>query len=107
MATTGTKTAHQDQIFKVGALVVNGTTLAGAQTAQPDIAGSLTGSEDGTIANVAAITLATSGGNTYSDTAVNTAVNTAITSINLQHKELLVVINVILARLRSAGILAS
>lgn len=61
------------------------------------LAGTLTGSVDGTIADVAAIAIATSGGNTYSDAAVNTAVNTAITSVNLQLKELQTVLNQLVA----------
>lgn len=69
------------------------------QAAEADIAGTLTGSADGTIADVAAVS--TAGGNTYADSAINTA----ITSINLQHKELQVKINAILAKLRLAGVI--
>jgi predicted RecA/RadA family phage recombinase len=70
-----------------------------------DLGGTLTGTVDGALADVAAIALSTAGGNTYSDAAVNTAVNTAITSINLQLKEIQSKINVILARLRSTNVI--
>src|SRR4051812_11951136 len=55
------------------------------------VTGSLTGTTDGAIADVAAVS--TSGGNTYADSAINTA----ITSINLQHKELQVALNAVIA----------
>lgn len=71
---------------------------AGAVT---NLAGSMTGSVDGTIADVAAVS--TSGGNTYSDAAINAA----ITSVNLQLKELQAKLNAALAALRTAGVIAS
>lgn len=69
-----------------------------------DLAGTLTGTTDGTITNVAAIALSTA--NTYTDAAVNTAVNAAITSVNLQLKELQTKLNAALAALRTAGVVA-
>ena len=64
------------------------TAIARAQVAtiSANLAGTLTGTTDGTIVDVAAIVLST--GDVYSDLAVKNAVNTAVTSINLQHKEL-------------------
>lgn len=55
------------------------------------VAGTLTGSADGTIADIAAVS--TAGGNTYADAAINTA----ITSANLQLKELQVMLNAVIA----------
>lgn len=68
-----------------------------------DLAGTLTGVVDGTLADVANIDIDTS--DTYTDTAVNTAVNTAIASINLQLKELQTHVNTILARLRTTNVI--
>ena len=58
------------------------------------LGGTLTGSTDGTLADVAAVS--TAGGNTYADSAINTA----ITAINLQIKELQVAHNAMLAALK-------
>lgn len=66
------------------------------------LAGSLTGSVDGTIADVAAVTAA--GGEATA--AELTSVNTAITSINLQHKELQTKLNELIADLKSMKIIA-
>lgn len=57
------------------------------------LAGTLTGTVDGTLADVAAVS--TAGGNTYADSAINTA----ITSINLQLKELQTKLNAVIAAL--------
>lgn len=65
------------------------------------LAGSLTGSVDGTIADVAAVS--TAGGNTYSDAAINTA----IASVNLQLKEIQTVLNATLASIKTASLMAS
>jgi len=62
------------------------------------LAGTLTGSTDGTIADVADIALSTS--DTYTDAAVNAAVNAAILDLNLQLKELQVKMNAILVALK-------
>ena len=70
-----------------------------------DLGGTLTGSVDGDLADVADIALSTN--DTYADADVNTAVNTAIASVNLQLKELQTQVNAILTRLRSAGVIAS
>lgn len=61
------------------------------------LAGSMTGSTDGTIANVAAVT--TSGGNTYSDTMLNAV----ITDLNLQLKELQVKLNALITANQNLG----
>lgn len=66
-----------------------------------DLGGTLTGTNDGSLADVAHV--ATSGGNTYSDAAVNAALD----AVNGNAKELQAKVNAILAALRSAGIIAS
>lgn len=71
-----------------------------------NLAGTLTGTTDGTLADVADIAISTSSGNTYADAAVNTAVNTAIASVNLQLKELQTKLNALMDDLRSAGLIA-
>lgn len=68
------------------------------------LGGSLTGTVDGDLADIAAIALSTS--NTYTDAAVNSAVNTAITSANLQLKELQTKVNALVAALKAAGLMA-
>lgn len=80
------------------------TEVSGDQAAIADLSGTLTGTTDGALADVAAIALSTS--NTYTDAAVNAAVNTAITSVNLQIKELQTKLNAALAMMRTAGLLA-
>jgi type II secretory pathway component PulM len=55
------------------------------------VTGTLTGSVDGALADIADIALDTS--NTYTDAAVNSAVNTAIAAANLQIKELQTALN--------------
>ena len=62
------------------------------------LAGSLTGTTDGTITDVADIALST--GDTYTDAAVNTAVNAAVLDLNLQLKELQAKMNTMLAALK-------
>jgi hypothetical protein len=74
-------------------------------SAVADLGGTLTGTVDGTLADIAAIDLDTS--NTYTDAAVNTAVNTAITAANLQIKELQTKVNALLAVLRTAKIITT
>lgn len=68
------------------------------------LGGTLTGTTDGDLADIADIALDTS--NTYTDAAVNTAVNTAIAAANLQIKELQTTVNALLASLRTAKIIA-
>lgn len=72
-----------------------------AQATVAALAGTLTGSVDGTLADVAAV--ATAGGNTYADSAINTA----ITSVNLQLKELQTKVNAIITGLQTAGVFTS
>lgn len=79
--------ANPIQTFQQAAAVLN-------------LAGTLTGTVDGTIVDIAPV--ATAGGNTYADAAINTA----ITSINVQHKELQTTLNALLTGLRAAGIIA-
>jgi len=74
-----------------GGNVANKTEIA-ALTA---LAGTRTGSGDGTIADVSAVS--TAGGNTYA----GSAINTAITSINLQLKELQTKLNAIVTALKA------
>ena len=61
---------------------------------EADLAGTLTGTVDGTMEDIADIALSTS--NTYTDAAVNAAVNAAILTANLENKEMLTKINVLL-----------
>ncbi len=59
------------------------------------VTGTLTGTTDGALADIADIALSTA--NTYTDAAVNTAVNAAILAANLQLKELQVALNEVIA----------
>lgn len=70
-----------------------------------DVGGSLTGTTDGDLADVADIALSTS--NTYTDAAVNAAVNTAVAAVNVQLKELQEAHNALLAGLRVSGLIAT
>lgn len=70
-----------------------------------DLGGTLTGTVDGDMADIADIALSTS--NTYTDAAVNTAVNAAVADANEQLKELQTKVNYLLTQLRTAGIIAS
>lgn len=67
-----------------------------AQTSA-EITGTITGSPNGAMADVDAIALSTSGGNTYADAGTNTAVNTAITAFNGEQEELQVGLNEVTA----------
>lgn len=96
--------AGSSVILQLGYLTADTVTVI-AQAAEADIAGTLTGTTDGTMANVADIALSTS--DTYADADVNTAVNVAIAAVNLQLKELQVKQNALLAKLRAAGVLDS
>ncbi len=69
------------------------------------LAGTLTGTTDGTLANIADI--ATAGGSTPTAAQVDTAVNGAILSANLQLKELQTTLNAAIAALKTAGLMAS
>lgn len=69
------------------------------------LGGTLTGTVEGTLANVADIACA--GGSTPSATNVNTAVNGAILDVNLQLKELQTTLNAVIAALKAADIMAS
>lgn len=66
-----------------------------------NLLGTLTGTVDGTMNDIAAV--ATAGGNTYADAAINTA----ITAINVQLKELQTKLNALLTAQRAAGQIAS
>ena len=69
------------------------------------VAGTLTGTTDGTLANVANIACA--GGSTPTAAQVDTAVNGAILDVNLQLKELQTALNAALTALKNAGIMAT
>lgn len=71
--------------------ILAGKVTVGGSSPVTALAGSMTGTVDGTIADVAAVS--TAGGNTYADSAINTA----ITSINLQLKELQTKLNAVIA----------
>lgn len=75
-------------------LIFDGTGCVKKAISQADLAGTLTGTTDGTLADIADIALSTS--DTYTDSAVNTAVNAAILDANLQLKELQTALNAIL-----------
>jgi hypothetical protein len=68
------------------------------------LGGTLTGTVDGDLADIADIALDTS--DTYADADVNDAVNTAIASANLQIKEIQTKVNAIITALETAGVLA-
>jgi len=93
-----------DNVF-VGFPVVVPDVNIGAAVA--DITGTLTGTTNSVMENIADIAISTSGGNTYSDAVVNTAVNAAILTANLELKELLVKLNALLAELRTGKIIAT
>ncbi len=97
-----------------GEVRLNGAAPAaseGPQAAEADLAGTLTGTTDGTLVDVAAAAAATAGGSTPTaaqvDTGIATAVAPIVLGINLQNKELMTKINLILAKLRIAGIIAA
>jgi hypothetical protein len=76
--------------------------VMGGQPAVAALAGTLTGTVDGTIADVPAATAA--GGEATA--AELTATNTAITSVNLQLKELQTKLNELIADVKSGNIVA-
>lgn len=82
-----------------GVYVLSGVTFEdGALVTTPisSLAGTLTGTTDGTLANVAAVS--TGGGNTYTDATLNGV----ITDINLQLKELQAKLNAVITALNGA-----
>lgn len=90
------------------ALVPMGDTDPGnlAQAGNVDaLGGSLTGTADGDLADVADIALST--GDSYTDAAVNAAVNAAVGEINEQLKEIQTTLNAEIAALKAAGLQAS
>jgi hypothetical protein len=94
-ASTITLTNKTGATWPIGTQITLGTARLAALAGVTALAGALTGTIDGTIADVAAV--ATAGGNTYADSAINTA----ITSVNLQHKELQAVLNNTVAKLNA------
>ncbi len=84
-------------------------TAEGPQAAEADLSGTLTGTANGSLVDVAATAAATAGGATPTaaqvDTGIATAVASIVTGVNEQNKEVLTKINAILAKLRIAGIL--
>lgn len=97
--------------WAIGTTVLAGLGRASPSTtfqqagAVPNLGGTLTGSTDGTLADVADIALSTT--DTYTDAAVNAAVNAAVADVNLQLKELQTKLNAAITALRTAGIIAS
>lgn len=69
------------------------------------LTGTLTGTANGSLADVADI--ATAGGSTPTAAQVDTAVNGAIAEVNTQLKELQTTLNAALAALKAAGLMAS
>lgn len=101
----GRRMNYDNMALEVDQLVVNGSVVAAAQGANiPALGGTLTGTTDGDMADVADIALSTT--DTYTDAAVNTAVNTAIASVNLQLKELQTKVNAIITALENFGVTA-
>lgn len=103
---TITLTNKSDVTWPAGATVIVGLGYAAADEvtviAQPTeaaLGGTLTGSVDGTMADIAALDTSDS----YSDAAVNAA----ITSANLQLKELQTKVNAIITKLIAAGVLSA
>lgn len=86
--------ANAAEIVVGDLLVFDGAGGVKKATSQAELSGVLTGTTDGTMADIADIVLST--GDTYSDTDVNNAVNTAITAANLELKELQTALNAIL-----------
>lgn len=91
-----------DNVFSGFPVVVPDVDIGSAVA---DLGGTLTGTVDGDLADIADIALSTS--NTYTDAAVNAAVNTAVASANLQIKELQTKVNALLAELRTGKIIAT
>lgn len=113
-ASTVTVTNSSGVTWPQGAKVIVGLSHAGSEGTGPttgaavtNLAGTMTGSVDGTIADVAAVAITSAGGNTYADATVNTAVNIAVTSVNLQLKELQTKLNALLVSLRAANVIGS
>lgn len=81
------------------------------QEAVADLGGSLTGTTDGDLADIAATAASTAGGDTPTaaqvDAGIATAVASIVTGTNLQIKELQVKINDLLAKLRLANVIAA
>lgn len=79
----------------------------GALAAEADLSGALTGTANGSLADIAATAGACAGGATPTaaqvDTAIATAVASIVTGVNEQNKELQTKINSLLAKLRTAG----
>jgi predicted RecA/RadA family phage recombinase len=83
----------------------------GPQAAEADLSGTLTGTANGSLADIAATAAACAGGAEPSaaqvDTAIALAVSTIVSGTNEQLKELQTKLNATLAKLRIAGIIAS
>ena len=78
-----------------------------AQAAEADLGGSLTGTTDGSLADISDVDIASAASDSANPTAaeIDTAVNAAIAEANLQIKELQTKVNSLLAKLRTAGII--
>jgi len=91
-------------------LIGNATDMSeGPQAAEAALAGTLTGTVDGTLADIAATASAVVGGATPTaaqvDTGIALAVSTIVSGTNLQLKELQTKVNAVIAKLVLAGIL--
>lgn len=90
---------------------VGHTAPKGALAAEVDLTGMLTGTANGSLADIAATAGSCAGGATPTaaqvDTAIATAVASIVTGTNEQNKELLTKINSLLAKLRTAGIITA
>ncbi len=86
-----------------------GDLLEGAQAAVADLSGTLTGTANGSMVDVAATAAATVGGATPTagqvDTGIALALSTVVSGTNEQLKELQTKLNALLAVLRLAGII--
>jgi len=85
--------------------------LEGAQAAVADLSGTLTGTANGSMVDIAATAAATAGGATPTaaqvDAGIATAVASIVTGTNEQLKELQTKVNALLAALRLNGVIAS
>lgn len=99
---TATKAAGSNDTRGHGRIGAAGVALVGLsapQSAILDLGGTLTGTIDGDLADVAHVS--TGGGNTYSDAAINTVID----EVNLQLKEIQAKVNSGLGALRGANII--
>lgn len=87
---------------------VTGLAAVVEQTALADLGGTITGTVDGDLADVDDIDLTTDATDAANPTAaeIDAAVNAAVAQVNEQNKELQTTVNALLAKLRTAGVIA-